>query len=73
MINKTYDQISNNDSKYLPTSNHHLDHIESAFKMFIDKPIIGVYTNLVYRTWYEQLAGVSALMEETKERRKIKV
>lgn len=46
MINKTYDQISNNDSKYLPTSNHHLDHIESAFKMFIDKPIIGVGTNL---------------------------
>ena len=46
MINQTYKQISNTEFRYLPFSNHHLSHLESAYKMFIDKPVIGVGTNL---------------------------
>ena len=46
MIDQTYKQISSNESRYLHFSNHHLDHLESAYQMFTDKPLIGVGTNL---------------------------
>ena len=46
MINQTFNQISNSEFKYLPFSNHHFNHLKSAYKMFIDKPVFGVGTNL---------------------------
>ena len=45
MINQTFNQISNSEFKYLPFSNHHFNHLKSAYKMFIDKPVFGVGTN----------------------------
>ena len=46
MINQTFNQISNSEFKYLPFSNHHFNHLKSAYKMFIDKPVFGVSADL---------------------------
>ena len=42
----TFEQINQTKLKFLPYSEHHEEHYISALKMFADKPIIGIGTNL---------------------------
>ena len=46
IIDLTSEQLSQNSIPYLPYSPHHEEHYVSALKMFSDKPIFGIGTNL---------------------------
>jgi O-antigen ligase len=46
IIDLTYDQLKQNNFSFLPYSDHHEEHYVSALKMFQDKPIFGIGTNL---------------------------
>lgn len=45
MIDYTIIQINETRLPFLPFSNHHIEHISSAYKMFLDNPIFGKGTN----------------------------
>ena len=46
IIDLTNNQLKQTQFPYLPYSSHHEEHYISAFKMFNDKPIFGIGTNL---------------------------